>query len=187
MKNRLRRWILKASPNTRIWYQVGIIKKVKRNQCLSSNRFFLSSNLSHNVDNGDGGSLAAAAAAWQRRQRWRQRGGSGGGDGLVVTRRRRRQRGSSSMAAWWWRRRHSSGDGGSSAVRQQHGSMTVATWEWGVIRYLWLKFKICICGICCTWYFPRKYLTLIQRSFSTSILLKLLYVCLRIRVTYKKR
>ncbi len=23
--------------------------------------------------------------------------------------------------------------------------------EWGVIRYLWLKLKICICGMCCTW------------------------------------
>jgi hypothetical protein len=38
MTDRLRRQILEASPHARIQRQVGIIKKVERNQCLSSYR-----------------------------------------------------------------------------------------------------------------------------------------------------
>jgi hypothetical protein len=38
--DRLRHQILEASPHARIQRQVGIIKKVKRNQCLSSYRIF---------------------------------------------------------------------------------------------------------------------------------------------------
>ncbi len=34
MTDRLRRWILDAYPHARIWRQVGIIEKVKHNQCL---------------------------------------------------------------------------------------------------------------------------------------------------------
>ncbi len=36
--DRLRCWILEASPNARIRHQVGIIEKVERNQCLSCYR-----------------------------------------------------------------------------------------------------------------------------------------------------
>ncbi len=35
MADRLRRWILEASPHARNWHQVGIIEKVEQNQCLS--------------------------------------------------------------------------------------------------------------------------------------------------------
>ncbi len=38
MTDRLRHWILEASPYARIWHQVGIIEKVERNQCLSCYR-----------------------------------------------------------------------------------------------------------------------------------------------------
>jgi hypothetical protein len=66
---------------------------------------FPSSNKSHNVDNGNGSSLAVAVAAWQRRQCWWQCGSSGSGSSLVATRRRRRQHGggnSVAVAAVWW-------------------------------------------------------------------------------------
>jgi hypothetical protein len=76
--------------------------------------FFSLSNISCNVDNGNGGSLVAAAAAWQCWWQWQRRGVSGSGGSLGVTRRLRQQ--------------HSSGN--SVAVvavwRQQRGSMVVA-------------------------------------------------------------
>ncbi len=89
---------------------------------LLQNSFSLS-NLSCNLDNGNGGSLVEAVAGWQCRYwwwRWRQHGGSGGGGNLVVTQ-------------WWTRpalgqwRQHSGGSGGISAARRQHGSTMVAT------------------------------------------------------------
>jgi hypothetical protein len=46
---------------------------------------FSSSNLSHNVDNGNGGSLAAAVVAWPWQRLWWRHGGSGSGASLVVT------------------------------------------------------------------------------------------------------
>ncbi len=52
---------------------------------------FSLSNISWDVDNGDGGSLVVAAAAWQCQRRWGQHGVSGGGGSLGVTRRWRRQ------------------------------------------------------------------------------------------------
>jgi hypothetical protein len=84
---------------------------------------FSSSNLFHNVDKGNSGSLAAAVAAWQSQLRWQRCGGSGSGSGgsLVVTRRQRRQQGGSNsvaVAAVW---------------RQQCGSMVAevaAQWRW---------------------------------------------------------
>ncbi len=53
---------------------------------------FSLSNISCNVDNGNGGSLVVAAAAWQHRRRWWRRGVSGGSGSLGVTRQWRRQR-----------------------------------------------------------------------------------------------
>ncbi len=38
MTDRLRHWILEASPHARIQRQVGIIEKVEQNQCLSCYR-----------------------------------------------------------------------------------------------------------------------------------------------------
>jgi hypothetical protein len=70
---------------------------------LLQNSFSLS-NLSCNVDNGNGGSLVEAVAGWQCQQwwwRWQQHGGSGGGGSLVVTQRQHSQHwgGGSSTAA----------------------------------------------------------------------------------------
>jgi hypothetical protein len=71
---------------------------------------FSSSNLSHNVDNGNNNSFTftAAVAAWQRRWQWRQSGGSGSGGSLMGTQWQRWQRGNGSsvavVAAWrQWR------------------------------------------------------------------------------------
>jgi hypothetical protein len=84
---------------------------------------FSSSNLSHNVDNGDGGSLVVAVAAWQWQRQWQWCGGSGSDGSSMITRRWRQQRsGSNSIAmALVW--------------RQQRGSMVVVAaaaqrWWW---------------------------------------------------------
>jgi hypothetical protein len=94
--------------------------------------YFSLSNLSCNVDKGNGGSLVEVVAGWQCQRwwwQWRRHGGSGGVGSLVVT--------------WRWtqlalgqRRQHSSGGSNISAARQQHGSMMVATREQGITRYV---------------------------------------------------
>jgi hypothetical protein len=68
---------------------------------------FLLSNLSHNLDKGDGGSFVATSAAWQCRWRWwqwQQCGDSNGGGSLMVTWGQTQQRsgGNSIVAAVMW-------------------------------------------------------------------------------------
>jgi hypothetical protein len=63
----------------------------KSTSVILQNSFSLS-NISCNVDNGNGSSLVAAAAAWQRQRQWWRRGASESGGSLGVTRRWRRQR-----------------------------------------------------------------------------------------------
>ncbi len=60
----------------------------KSTSVILQNSFSLS-NLSCNVDNGNGGSLVVAAAAWQQWRRWWRCGVSDSGGSLGVT--------------WWWR------------------------------------------------------------------------------------
>jgi hypothetical protein len=85
---------------------------------------YLLSNLSCNVDNGNGGSLVEAVV-W--RWRWQRRVSSEGGDSLVVTWQR-------TQPALGQRRQHISGGGDISAARQQHDSTMVATQEQEIIR-----------------------------------------------------
>ncbi len=69
---------------------------------LLQNSFSLS-NLSCNVDKGNGGSLVEAVAGWQHRQwwwRWQRHGGRGSGGSLVVTWRRTRP--ALGQRRWWW-------------------------------------------------------------------------------------
>ncbi len=83
--------------------------QIKSTSVILQNSFSLS-NISCNVDNGNGGGLLVAVAAWRCRQRWRQHGVSGGGGSLGVTLRWRWQRGggnSVAVAAVWWQQRGS--------------------------------------------------------------------------------
>jgi hypothetical protein len=63
----------------------------KSTSVIIQNSFSLS-NLSCNVDNGNGGSLVVAAAAWQQQRRWWRCGVSDTGSSLGVTRQWRWQR-----------------------------------------------------------------------------------------------
>jgi hypothetical protein len=86
MTKRLRYGILNASLTcknlTQSWKNQ---ESQKKSTSVILHNSFSSSNLSHNVDNGNGGSLAVAATAWQWCRQWQRCGGSGGGGSLVAT------------------------------------------------------------------------------------------------------
>jgi hypothetical protein len=61
-------------------------ERQKKSMSVILQNFFSLSNISCNLDNGDGSSLVVAAAAWQRCWRWQWHDVSGSGSSLGVTR-----------------------------------------------------------------------------------------------------